>query len=326
MGCSRRLYLVTSFILRRLLQSIPTLLGVAVLGFFLIHIAPGGPVSALVGENATPAQIVRVTHSLGLDRPLYIQFIDWFGALLHGDLGYSYIRQTSVASLIAQRLPPTLFLMLTAMLTSICIAVPLGVYQASRRNTAFDRAASTAVFIAWSMPTFWFGTLLIAIFAVTLGWFPVGGLQTIDTSAFDWPSRLAHVILPAATLAIVSVAGWSRYVRGSMVEQLREDYVRTAIAKGLSRRRVLFTHVLRNALIPFITLLGSSLPVLFGGAVITEQIFAYPGMGQLFWESATDRDYSTLLGMIVLTGALVIIGNLVADILYGVVDPRVRYD
>jgi peptide/nickel transport system permease protein len=317
---------VTTYILRRLLYAIPTLLGVAVLAFVLIHIAPGGPVAALVGDRGTPAQIAQVTHSLGLDKPLYQQFFAWLGALAHGDLGFSYVLQAPVTQLIAQRLPPTLLLMGFALLISIAIAIPLGVVQAARQRTRFDRLASLAVFIAWSMPTFWFGTLLIALFAVTLGWSPVGGLQTIDTTAFDWPSRLAHLTLPAATLAIVSIAGWSRYVRGSMIEQLREDYARTAIAKGLGPSTVLFKHVLRNALIPFITLLGSSLPGLFGGAVITESIFAYPGMGQLFWQAALDRDYAVLLGMTVITGVLVILGNLLADLAYGIVDPRVRYE
>ena len=204
--------------------------------------------------------------------------------------------------------------------------MPERAWNVVRRDTLFDRIASTGVFIAWSMPTFWFGTILIAIFAVTLRWFPVGGLQTIDTTSFDWPSRMAHLVLPAGTLAIVSLAGWSRYVRGSMIEQLREDYTRTAIAKGLPTRDVLFRHTLHNALIPFITLLGATVPALFGGAIITEQIFAYPGMGQLFWQSAIDRDYATLLGMTVITASLVIGGNLLADILYGVADPRVRYD
>jgi peptide/nickel transport system permease protein len=317
---------VTSFILRRLLLAIPTLIGVTILTFALIHIAPGGPALALGGEKASPAQVAALTHELGLDKPWPQQYALWVGALLHGDLGFSYNKQQPVIELIGQRLPQTLILMGFALLGSILFAIPLGVYQAYRRNTAFDRAASVAVFIAWSMPTFWFGTLLIAVFAVTLRWFPVGGLQTIDTTAFDWPSRLAHLVLPAATLAIVSVAGWSRYIRGSMVDQLREDYTRTAIAKGLHTRTVLFRHTLRNALIPFITLLGGTLPALFGGAVITEQIFAYPGMGQLFWQSATNRDYATLLGMTVLTAVLVILGNLLADVLYGVVDPRVRYD
>jgi len=297
-----------------------------VLTFCLIHLAPGGPQVALAGEKATPEQIARLTHQLGLDRPLYVQYADWVGALLHGDLGFSYLRQAPVVQLIGQRLPQTMLLMGCALLVSVVLAVPLGVYQAYRRNTAFDRTASVAVFVAWSMPTFWFGTILIAIFAVTLRWFPVGGLQTIDTTAFDWPSRFMHLVLPAATLAIVSMAGWSRYIRGSMVDQLREDYTRTAIAKGLHTRTVLFRHTLRNALIPFITLLGGTVPALFGGAVITEQIFAYPGMGQLFWQSAIDRDYSTLLGMTVLTAVMVILGNLLADVLYGVVDPRVRYD
>jgi peptide/nickel transport system permease protein len=231
-----------------------------------------------------------------------------------------------VIALIGQRLPQTILLMGCALLVSVFVALPLGVYQAYRRNTTFDRATSLLVFMAWSMPTFWFGTILIAVFAVSLRWLPVGGLQTIDTTAFDWPSRIAHLVLPAATLAIVSMAGWSRYIRGSMVEQLREDYARTAIAKGLPQSRVLFRHTLRNALIPFITLLGGTVPALFGGAVITEQIFAYPGMGQLFWQSAVDRDYATLLGMTVITAVLVVLGNLLADVLYGVVDPRVRYD
>jgi len=309
-----------------LLLAIPTLIGVTILTFTLIHIAPGGPALALAGEKATPAQVAALTHELGFDKPWPQQYALWVGALLHGDLGFSYNKQQPVIVLIAQRLPQTMILMGFALLGSVLLAIPLGVYQAYRRNTVFDRAASIGVFVAWSMPTFWFGTLLIAVFAVSLRWFPVGGLQTIDTTAFDWPSRIAHLVLPAATLAIVSVAGWSRYIRGSMVDQLREDYTRTAIAKGLPTRTVLFHHTLRNALIPFITLLGGTLPALFGGAVITEQIFAYPGMGQLFWQSATNRDYATLLGMTVITAVLVIAGNLLADVLYGVVDPRVRYD
>lgn len=314
------------FITRRLLLAIPTLLGVTVLTFILLHLAPGNLAQTLAGENATPAQVARITHELGLDQPLYQQYGIWLGKLLHGDLGFSYRRQAPVASLIGERIGRTLLLMGSALILSIILAVPLGVYQAFRRNTLFDRTASAIVFVAWSMPTFWFGTLLIALFAVNLRWSPVGGLQTIDTAAFDWPSRFSHLILPAITLAIVSMAGWSRYIRGSMVEQLHEDYTRTATAKGLPARSVLFRHTLRNALIPFITLLGGTIPALFGGAVITEQIFAYPGMGQLFWQSATDRDYFTLLGMTVITAVLVIFGNLLADVLYGVVDPRVRYD
>ena len=315
-----------AYIVRRLLQAIPTLLGVTVLTFVLLHIAPGGPAIALGGEKASAAQVEHLTHVLGLDRPLHVQYGLWVASLAHGDLGFSYIRKANVAQLIAERLPQTLLLMGTALLLSILLALPLGVYQAARQNGAFDRTASLFVFLAWSMPTFWFGTLLIALFAVDLHWFPVGGLQTIDTTSFDWPSRLAHLVLPAATLAIVSVAGWSRYVRGSMIDQLREDYARTALAKGLPQRAVLFKHVLRNALIPFITLLGSSVPALFGGAVISEQIFAYPGMGQLYWQSAVDRDYATLLGMTLITAVLVVLGNLAADIAYGIVDPRVRYD
>lgn len=314
------------FILKRLLLAIPTLLGVTILTFILLHLAPGNLAQTLAGENATPAQVAQLKHELGLDRPVYEQYGLWLGKLARGDLGFSYRRQATVISLIGERIGRTLLLMGSALAFSIVIAVPLGVYQAFRRNTFFDRTASVAVFVAWSMPTFWFGTILIALFAVQLRWFPVGGLQTIDTSAFDWPSRVAHLVLPAATLALVSLAGWSRYIRGSMVEQLKEDYTRTARAKGLPAHAVLFKHTLRNALIPFITLLGGTIPALFGGAVITEQIFAYPGMGQLFWQSATDRDYSTLLGMTVFTALLVILGNLLADVLYGVVDPRVRYD
>jgi peptide/nickel transport system permease protein len=317
---------VAGFVVRRLLWSLPTLLGVTILTFILIHVAPGGPVLALAGDRATPQQIAQVTHALGLDQPLYVQYAKWIASLVHGDLGFSYVKQAPVAVLIAQRLPQTLLLMGSALLLSVMLAVPLGVYQAYRRNTPFDRVASVVVFLAWSMPTFWFGTILIAIFAVTLRWFPVGGLQTIDTPSFDVSTRIAHLVMPAATLAIVSLAGWSRYIRGSMVEQLREDYTRTAAAKGLPPNVVLFRHTLRNALIPFITLLGATVPALFGGAVITEQIFAYPGMGQLFWESAIDRDYATLLGMTVITGVLVVAGNLCADVAYAMVDPRVRYD
>lgn len=314
------------FIIRRLAQSVPTIIGVSLLTFLLIHVAPGGPALALAGEKATPTQVAVLTHALGYDRPLHVQYAIWVKALLHGDLGYSYARQAQVATLIAQRLPPTLILMGSALMLSIVIAVPLGVYQAQQRGTPFDRTMSLVVFLAWSMPTFWFGAILIIFFAVDLHWFPVGGLQTIDTVRFDWPSRVAHLTMPAVTLAIVSLAGWSRYIRGSMVEQLREDYVRTAIAKGVPQRSVLFHHTLRNALIPFITLLGSAIPGLFGGAVITEQVFAYPGMGQLFWQSAVNRDYATLLGMTMMTALLVVLGNLAADVGYALVDPRIRYD
>jgi len=317
---------LAQFVVRRFFLAIPTLLGVTLLTFFLLHLAPGNLAQTLAGENAAPAQVARITHELGLDQPLYEQYGVWLGKLARGDLGFSYRRQASVASLIGERIGRTLLLMGTALLLSIVIAVPLGVYQAYKRNTLFDRVASGIVFIAWSMPTFWLGTMLIAMFAVQLHWSPVGGLQTIDTTAFDWRSRMAHLILPAITLAVVSLAGWSRYIRGSMVEQLQEDYIRTAIAKGLPIRAVLFHHTLRNALIPFITVLGGTIPALFGGAIITEQIFAYPGMGQLFWQSAADRDYFTLLGMTVITAVLVILGNLLADVLYGIADPRVRYD
>ena len=231
---------MTNFLVKRVLWSIPTLIGVTILTFLLIHIAPGGPAQALAGEKATPAQIAHLSHVLGFDRPLHVQYALWANALLHGDLGFSYIQQTPVRDLIAQRLPQTLLLMGAALLLSIVSAIPLGVYQAYRQNSGFDRTASFFVFLAWSMPTFWFGTILIAVFAVRLRWFPVGGLQTIDTTAFDWPSRLAHLVMPALTLAIVSVAGWSRYIRGSMVEQLREDYAQTARAKGLPQHVVLF--------------------------------------------------------------------------------------
>ncbi|MBC5824436.1 MAG: ABC transporter permease [Candidatus Eremiobacteraeota bacterium] len=312
--------------MRRSLQSLPTLVGVTVLTFILLHVAPGGPALALGGENASPAQIDQIRRSLGLDQPLYLQYWLWLAHLVHGDLGYSFVRQARVGALIAQRLPQTLFLMLASLLMSLAIALPLGVQQAARRGSWFDTGASIFVFLAWSMPTFWFGTLLIAFFAVNLHWFPVGGLQVIDVTTFDWPSRLAHLTMPATTLAIVSLAGWTRYIRGSMVEQFGQDYARTAVAKGLARRIVLYKHLLRNALIPFITLVGLALPALFGGAVITEQVFAYPGMGQLFWQSAVDRDYPTLLGMTAISALLVIAGNLAADIAYALSDPRVRYD
>ncbi|MDQ2817255.1 MAG: ABC transporter permease [Candidatus Eremiobacteraeota bacterium] len=317
---------MATFVARRLLQSVPTLLGVTVLTFVLLHIAPGGPALALGGEKASPAQVANISRALGLDQPLYEQYWLWLGRLVHGDLGFSFIRQSQVGALIAQRLPQTLILMLTSLLLSLLIALPVGVNQAARRGSAFDTAASILVFVGWSMPTFWFGTLLIIFFAVDLHWFPVGGLQVIDVPTFDWPSRLAHLAMPAATLAIVSLGGWTRYIRGSMAEQFAQDYARTAVAKGLAPQVVLYKHLLRNALIPFITLVGLALPGLFGGAVITEQVFAYPGMGQLFWQSAVDRDYPTLLGMTVISAVLVIVGNLAADVAYAVADPRVRYE
>jgi peptide/nickel transport system permease protein len=317
---------VLKVVLRRLIEAVPTLLLITLLSFFLIRLVPGGPVTAMLGDLATPALIAQLTHSLGLDKPIYVQYLTWLGQILHGDFGYSYTVHAGVLQLIGENLPRTLLLVVSAILLSHVFSIAIGIYQATHRNSWLDHALTAVIYFLYSMPSFWLSIILVSIFAYKLGWLPSGGITNPTDLHPTVTALLRHLVLPVATLVLLTVAGWSRYVRTSMSEALVQDYVRTAEAKGVSRQGVLVRHALKNALLPLITLAGLQLPFLFSGAIIIETVFNYPGMGLLFWDAAGARDYPILQGIVLIVGVLTVLGNLLADVLYGWADPRIRYD
>jgi peptide/nickel transport system permease protein len=280
----------------------------------------------MLGDHATPRLVHQIDHSLGLDKPLYVQYAIWLWQLLHGNLGYSYDYQQSVISLIGQNLPHTLLLVLSAIALSHLLAIVVGTAQAYWRNSIPDHAATAILYFLYAMPTFWLGLVLVSIFAIRLGWLPAAGFADATSVTPTVGSILTHLVLPGLTLLLVTVAGWSRFMRASMSRVLVEDYIRTARSKGASQWRVLTRHALKNAILPLITLGGFSIPALFSGALVIEVIFDYPGMGLLFWNAANQRDYPVLLGIVVIVGVLTILGNLIADLLYGWADPRISYE
>ncbi|MFZ0996488.1 MAG: ABC transporter permease [Candidatus Dormiibacterota bacterium] len=309
------------FILRRFGQSIVVVIGVTIATFILLHLLPGNPIRAILGPRATPLAVHQLTVELGLNKPIPVQYAVWVNNLLHLNLGYSYKLDQPVTALLAERIPKTMFLVGASLILAILIAIPLGVVMAVRRTKPDDYVLTGLSFIFYSMPTFWLGLLLIGLFSAILNWFPPEAPQD-QISVF---SQLNGMVLPIATLTLVTVALFSRYMRSSVLEQSVQDYVRTARSKGLSGNAVLFHHVLRNALIPVITLIGLSLGGILSGAVVVESVFNYPGMGLLFFQSAVDDDFPVLLGVTVVVALATVVGNLVADLLYAVIDPRIRY-
>ncbi len=307
--------------LRRLGQTVIVVVGVTIVTFILLHLLPGNTVRAILGPRATPLAVHQLTVELGLNKPLPVQYIVWLNNLLHFNLGYSYKLDEPVTSLLTQRMSKTFFLVGASLVLAILIAIPLGVLQAVRRNKPDDYVMTGLSFVFYSMPTFWLGLLLVGLFSATLNWFPAEAPQD-QSSVF---SQLNGMVLPIATLTLVTIALFSRYMRSAVLEQTVQDYVRTARAKGLSPGTVLFRHVLRNALIPVITLVGLSLGGILSGAVVVESIFNYPGMGLLFFQAAQDDDFPVLLGVTVVVAIATVLGNLIADVLYAVVDPRIRY-
>lgn len=314
---------MSTYLLRRLGQSMVLLLIVSVIGFALLHLAPGGPLSQFaLTPGLTQADLARVAHQMGLDRPLPIQYWEWFRRMLAGDWGRSYRDNQPVLAVIGAHLPATLELMLSSTLIAVLLGTWVGVLGALRRYSLFDYLATVGAMVALSIPTFWFGLVVIYVFSVELAWLPAGGMYTIGNGSFV--DYLHHLIGPALVLALVTVAIWSRYMRSSMLEVTSQDYVRTAVAKGLPRRVVILRHALRNALLPMITLAGLQLPTLLGGALVTETVFTWPGMGRLFLDSIGYRDYPVVMGLLMFTALLVLLGNLIADLLYAVCDPRIR--
>ncbi|ANF56517.1 ABC transporter permease [Halotalea alkalilenta] len=314
---------MTRFLIQRFVQSLIILVLVSVIGFFVLNLAPGGPLSQFsLSPGMSQAELDRIAAQMGLDRPLPVQYLDWFGRLLGGDWGNSFRDGRPVLEVIGGHLPATLLLMGSSTLVSVVIGGWVGVLGAIRRYSVFDYLATIGAMIALSIPTFWFGLVAIYVFSLELGWLPAGNMYTIgDQSLGDYAS---HLVLPTLVLALVNVAIWSRYMRSSTLDVIGEDFVRTAQAKGLSDWRVLRDHVIRNALLPMITLAGLQLPTLLGGALVTETVFTWPGMGRLFLDSLGYNDYPVIMGILMFSAVLVLLGNLLADLLVAVVDPRIR--
>lgn len=313
------------FLIQRTGHSLVLLVLVSMVGFAVLNLAPGGPLSQFaLAPGMSQADIDRIAAQMGLDRPLVVQYLEWFGRLFIGDWGTSFRDGAPVLSVITRHLFATLLLMVSSTIISVGFGTIVGVLGATRRYSLFDYTATVLAMIALSIPTFWFGLVAIYVFALELGWLPAGNMYTIgDGSLLDYAT---HLILPSVVLALVNVAIWSRYMRSSMLDVIDQDYVRTARAKGLPRRRVLYAHVIRNALIPMITLAGLQLPTLLSGALVTETVFTWPGMGRLFLDSIGYQDYPVVMGLLMFSAILVLVANLLADVLVAAVDPRVRLE
>ncbi|CAM3986812.1 ABC transporter permease [Cohnella lubricantis] len=313
-----------NYVIRRLLIALPVLLGVTVINFIIMRMAPGNPVDMLVNPKLPAAAIEAKRLELGLNDPAYMQYLNWLRNLvLHGDLGYSMISYAPVTELIGSRMGPTLLLMGAALVLGLAIAIPLGVLSASRQYSKLDYTAVTGSFLGISIPNFFLGLALIYLFSLQLNWLPSSGMRELGGGG-GFLDVLLHLILPVIVLT-ANVAGRNiRYVRSSMLEILDQDYLRTARAKGLREFLVVNRHAMRNALIPIVTVLGMEIPILFGGAVVIEQIFSWPGIGQLTLSSIMNRDYSTIMGLNLAAAVIVIAANLLTDIAYALVDPRIK--
>jgi peptide/nickel transport system permease protein len=309
-----RLADVAHFLFRRLLLTVPVLLGVATLVFSLIHLVPGDPVQAMLGESAAPQDVAELRSRLGLDRPLLVQYGVFLKDLLRGDLGTSLRTGEPVVRAIAARVPATFQLAVAAMCLAVVFAIPLGIVAAARAGTGVDFAATTLALAGISMPTFWVGPLLAIFFGIVLGWLPVSGFGTP-----------AHLVLPAVTLGAPLAAVLARMTRASVIEELHELYVLSARARGVSRARAVLRHAFRNSLIPIVTVLGLQMGAVLTGAVITETIFAWPGVGRLLIQSINFRDYPLIQGCILLIAVTYVAMNLLTDLAYGLLDPRIRY-
>ncbi|HEY7036387.1 MAG TPA: ABC transporter permease [Thermomicrobiales bacterium] len=315
---------MSRYVIRRLIGAVPLLVGVAALSFLFMQLAPGSP-DELYARNSrmSQAQLDQIRHNMGLDKPAYVQFLLWMRNLGKGDLGTSYAQYRPVWNVIWEVFPNTVYLVMTGLSIALVVALVFGVLAAVRPYGIFDNITSFLTYFGLAMPVFWFGLMLQILFSVKLGWLPSAGMHGAQgTGALD---MARHLFLPAFTIAIGSIASWSRYVRSSTIESLGQDYVRTARAKGLREQTILWGHVLRNALVPFVTVVSIDIPLYLTGAVLVETVFSWPGMGRLFFDSLTKRDYPVLMGILILGAVLIILGNLIADLIYGLLDPRIKY-
>ncbi len=316
---------MSRYVLRRLLQAVPLLVLISIVSFALLKAAPGGPLAAYEANPlVTPEDMVRLRSAFGLDQPLPVQYVTWLGKFLLGDWGYSYAYHQQVLRLIGERLPNTVYLMGTVYVFTLLLAIPIGIFVAVRQYSWFDHLVTGATFAFLSTPTFWLGLLLIIFVGLQLRWLPLGGIENPGAS-FDLVDRVRHLILPVLTLSLVGIGRYTRYLRASMLETINNEFIRTAWAKGLNERRVVLGHAFKNAASPLVTIAALDLPELFVGALVTEQIFGWPGMGRLFWDAATRFDYPILMGILAVSSGLIVFANLIADVLYGYLDPRIRY-
>jgi peptide/nickel transport system permease protein len=317
------------YIARRLIQAIPIIIGISIISFLIVYLSPGDPFDRFRSNKVSPEVIENLRRVYGLDQPLPVQFVKWFTSFWSFPWnptawGYSITDGLPVRDKIFGRIPSTLQLMGVSLFFTVVIAIPIGILGAVRQYSWSDKVITIVATIGYALPTFWLGLILKQIFAVQLDIFPLFGKYSFGKEG-DVLDLAWHLVLPVATLTVVGVAGWSRYMRASMLEVLRADYIRTAKAKGLAESRVIFKHALRNALIPIVTLLGLTVPALLTGAAITEAVFTWPGLGGLGVSSVIERDYPVVLAFVMMGGFMVIIGNLLADVLYAVVDPRIKY-
>jgi peptide/nickel transport system permease protein len=315
-----------TYLLRRAGTSIVILIGLSLLIFAMLHWIGGAPGRSVLGLQASPAAVAAWNKTHGFDRPFMAQYLSWLWLTLHGNLGYSYKLNESVDAVLAQRAPISAYLSGLGLAISILIAFPLGIYQAVRRNTVGDNVVTTMAFVTYSLPAFLLGLLLIQVFAFGLGIFPVGAPASVsqDSSLIGAIEDPRAMVLPVATLVMLNVAAYSRYMRSSALDVLAQDYIKAARAKGLPERLVLWRHLVRNACLPMVTLIGLSIPLLLAGNLITENVFNYPGLGVMFITALTEQDYPVLLAYTMMGGVLTVVGNFVADIALTVADPRIR--
>jgi len=319
------------FVARRLLLTIPLLVGISLISFLMIHMAPGGPISLTTDLNprATAEARTRLEKYYGLDKPLHVQYGRWLARMATLDFGESFSPDgRPVAEKIRERIPITLTINILSMGLIFLVAIPIGIYSAVRQGSLFDRVSTVFVFTGFSIPTFWLALLLMILFGVKLGWLPISGIGSLEYQSLTVMGKIAdrarHLLLPVLLAGFTGLAGMSRYMRSNMLEVIRQDYIASARAKGLPERRVIYIHAMRNAILPVITILGLSVPELLGGSVIFETIFAIPGMGQLFYQGVMARDYPLIMGILTIGAFLTLLGNLLADVGYALADPRIR--
>ncbi len=310
------------FILKRVVATVPVMAVVALFVFSLLYIAPGDPAAVIAGDQASPADVERIRQGLGLDRPFLVRFGEWFWQILQGDLGTSIFTALPVSGMIAQRIEPTLSLMVVTLLLAVSVGVPIGVFAAWKAGSFLDRAIMGFAVLGFSVPVFVVGYLLAYVFAIQLSWLPAQGYTPISAGIRPW---LENLILPAVALGLVYIALIARVTRATMLDVLSQDYVRTSRAKGLSEGPVLFVHALKNAAVPIVTVIGIGVALLIGGAVVTESVFAIPGLGRLTIDAILRRDYPVIQGVVLLFSFVYVLINLLVDLLYTVLDPRIRY-
>lgn len=323
---------MTNYIIRRLLQAIPLLLVISLTVFVLMNLIPGGPLAAYENNpDITPEDLERLKRELGLDAPIHVRYWTWLTSVLRGDWGISEVTRRPALVEITEKLPNTLYLSFIAFIGALLISIPIGVLSAIRQYSLLDHVATTIAFIGQSMPVFWFGLILIIIFNVTLKnpsggpLLPGGGMFTIG-APFSVEDRLRHLILPATVLIFFNLGSHIRYMRAGMLDVLHQDYIRTAYAKGLTERAVLAKHAFKNSILPLVTIIGLEIPGLFTGALITETIFSWPGMGRLFFNSIERGDYAVMMGILMMSSSLIVLFGLITDIVYAFLDPRIRFD